>query len=134
MDEPITALDDPIWMAPPAGSHWRKVSAGEKWTKGDVVANNRLKLELFDGSGSSRDPRTHMSLSSSPGSSQRQVASVQIGAFTTTASMVIGKTRRRTRRTLPRSSYRKSFRHGAQGNSSPRFSMRSYPAMSDTSR
>jgi alpha-galactosidase/6-phospho-beta-glucosidase family protein len=47
MDRPVTALDDPIWMEPPAGSHWRKVSAGEKWTKGDVVANNRLKLELF---------------------------------------------------------------------------------------
>jgi len=47
MDQPVTALDDPIWMEPPAGSHWRKVSTGEKWTKGDVVANNRLKLELF---------------------------------------------------------------------------------------
>jgi alpha-galactosidase len=47
MDQPLTALDDPIWMEPPAGSHWRKVSTGEKWTKGDVVANNRLKLELF---------------------------------------------------------------------------------------
>ncbi len=47
MDQPLTALDDPIWMEPPAGSHWRKVSTGEKWTKGDVLANNRLKLELF---------------------------------------------------------------------------------------
>lgn len=47
MDQPVTALDDSIWMEPPAGSHWRKVSTGEKWTKGDVVANNRLKLELF---------------------------------------------------------------------------------------
>jgi alpha-galactosidase/6-phospho-beta-glucosidase family protein len=47
MDRPVAALDDPIWMEPPAGSHWRKVSTGEKWTKGDVVANNRLKLELF---------------------------------------------------------------------------------------
>ena len=47
MDQPVPALDDPIWMDPPAGSHWRKVSTGEKWTKGDVVANNRLKLELF---------------------------------------------------------------------------------------
>jgi alpha-galactosidase len=47
MDQPVATLDDPIWMDPPDGSHWRKVSAGEKWTKGDVVANNRLKLELF---------------------------------------------------------------------------------------
>ncbi len=47
MDQPVLHLDDPIWMDPPAGSHWRKVSAGDKWTKGDVVANNRLKLELF---------------------------------------------------------------------------------------
>ncbi len=47
MDQPVTALDDPIWMEPPAASHWRKVSTGEKWTKGDVLANNRLKLELF---------------------------------------------------------------------------------------
>ena len=47
MDQPVADLADPIWMEPPAGSHWRKVSTGEKWTKGDVVANNRLKLELF---------------------------------------------------------------------------------------
>jgi alpha-galactosidase len=47
MDQPLASLDDPIWMEPPAGSHWRKVSTGEKWTKGDVLANNRLKLELF---------------------------------------------------------------------------------------
>ncbi len=47
MDQPVTDLADPIWMDPPAGSHWRKVSTGEKWTKGDVVANNRLKFELL---------------------------------------------------------------------------------------
>lgn len=47
IDEPGSELDDPIWMEPPAGSHWRKVSTGDKWTKGDVLANNRLKLELF---------------------------------------------------------------------------------------
>jgi alpha-galactosidase len=27
--------------------HWHKISAGEKWTKADVVFNNRLKFELF---------------------------------------------------------------------------------------
>lgn len=47
LDVPPASLTDPIWMEPPANSHWRKVSAGEKWTKGDVVANHRLKLELF---------------------------------------------------------------------------------------
>jgi alpha-galactosidase len=47
LDRPVTELDDPIWMDPPDGSHWHKVSPGEKWTKGDVVFNNRLKLELL---------------------------------------------------------------------------------------
>jgi alpha-galactosidase len=47
LEVPAETLTDPIWMEPPAGSHWRKVSAGDKWTKGDVLANNRLKLELF---------------------------------------------------------------------------------------
>jgi alpha-galactosidase len=47
LQRPLAELDDPIWMDPPEGSHWHKVSAGEKWTKGDVVANNRLKFELL---------------------------------------------------------------------------------------
>jgi alpha-galactosidase len=47
LDRPLIELDDPIWMDPPDGSHWHKVSPGEKWTKGDVVFNNRLKLELL---------------------------------------------------------------------------------------
>ncbi len=47
IDQPVETLDDPIWMEPPAGSHWHKVSSGEKWTKGDVVANNRVKFELL---------------------------------------------------------------------------------------
>ena len=34
-------------MPPVEGMHWQKVSEGDVWTKGDVVANNRLKLELF---------------------------------------------------------------------------------------
>jgi alpha-galactosidase len=38
---------DAIWMAPPAGMHWRKVSPGDKWTKADVVANCQVKFELF---------------------------------------------------------------------------------------
>ena len=47
LEAPVGTLSDPIWMEPPAGSHWRKVSTGDKWTKGDVLANHRLKLELF---------------------------------------------------------------------------------------
>jgi alpha-galactosidase len=47
LGQPIGELTDPIWMEPPADSHWHKVSTGEKWTKGDVVHNNRLKFELF---------------------------------------------------------------------------------------
>jgi alpha-galactosidase len=37
----------PLWMDPPAAMHYRKVSPGSTWTKADVVAGNRLKLELF---------------------------------------------------------------------------------------
>ncbi len=40
-------LAQPVWMAPPEGMHYRKVSPGPDWTKADVVAGNRLKLELF---------------------------------------------------------------------------------------
>jgi alpha-galactosidase len=47
LEDPGEASDDPIWMDPPAGMHWRKRSEGKKWTKGDVLANCRLKLELF---------------------------------------------------------------------------------------
>lgn len=44
---PGDRADEPIWMDPPAAMHWRKRSEGEKWTKGDVLANCALKLELF---------------------------------------------------------------------------------------
>jgi len=37
----------PLWMTPPAAMHYRKVSPGPEWTKADVIAGNRLKLELF---------------------------------------------------------------------------------------
>ena len=47
IEEPGARADEPIWMTPPPGTHWRKLSEGDKWTKGDVLANNRLKLELF---------------------------------------------------------------------------------------
>jgi len=47
LDDPGDRGAEPIWMAPVEGMHWQKVSDGEAWTKADVVANNRLKLELF---------------------------------------------------------------------------------------
>jgi alpha-galactosidase len=48
LDDPPAAWSrEPIWMAPVEGMHWQKVSEGDVWTKGDVVANNRLKFELF---------------------------------------------------------------------------------------
>jgi alpha-galactosidase len=40
-------LDQPLWMDPPEGMHWRKVSEGAGWTKRDVLANLALKLELY---------------------------------------------------------------------------------------
>jgi alpha-galactosidase len=47
LEDPAAHGGEPIWMAPVEGMHWEKVSDGEAWTKADVVANNRLKLELF---------------------------------------------------------------------------------------
>jgi alpha-galactosidase len=41
------AQAQPLWTTPPPGMHYRKVSDGEHWTKADVIAGNRLKLELF---------------------------------------------------------------------------------------
>ena len=47
IEEPGPRASEPIWMAPPPATHWRKASDTDKWTKGDVLANNRLKFELF---------------------------------------------------------------------------------------
>src|SRR5215471_18279901 len=41
------AQTEPLWMTPPAAMHYRKVGPGPEWTKADVIAGNRLKLELF---------------------------------------------------------------------------------------
>ncbi len=48
LDEPERLGAEPIWMAPVDGMHWHKVSTGPEWTKADVLANNRIKFELFD--------------------------------------------------------------------------------------
>jgi alpha-galactosidase len=34
-------------MTPPAASHWRRTDPSREWTKADIVANNRVKLEVF---------------------------------------------------------------------------------------
>ncbi|MBV8462548.1 MAG: hypothetical protein JO368_04590 [Acidimicrobiales bacterium] len=47
LEEPGSRADEPIWMPPVESMHWQKVSAGEEWTKGDVIANHRIKFELF---------------------------------------------------------------------------------------
>ncbi len=47
LEDPTAHRDEPIWMEPPDGMHWKKVSDGETWTKADVLANIRLKCELF---------------------------------------------------------------------------------------
>lgn len=47
LEDPGEHGADPIWMDPVDGMHWTRVSEGDRWTKADVVANNRLKLELF---------------------------------------------------------------------------------------
>ena len=45
--EPEARGHEPIWMAPVESMHWKKVSDGQGWTKADVMANNKVKLELF---------------------------------------------------------------------------------------
>lgn len=47
LNDPGSVGDQPIWMPPPDGLHWRKVSPGGEWTKADVLHGLRLKLELF---------------------------------------------------------------------------------------
>jgi alpha-galactosidase len=48
LDGDPAALEEPVWLNPlPAAMHYRKVSPRPEWTKADVVAGNRIKLELF---------------------------------------------------------------------------------------
>jgi alpha-galactosidase len=42
------AADAPIWMDPPERAGWTKVSPSKFWSKLDVIANNRVRLEMFD--------------------------------------------------------------------------------------
>ncbi len=41
-------LAGPLWMDPPHAMHYQKTDPERGWTKADVVANNRVKFELFD--------------------------------------------------------------------------------------
>ena len=51
--EPLRALlrgegiESALWMEPPPAMGWEKVSSGPHWTKGDVLANNAVRVELF---------------------------------------------------------------------------------------
>ena len=47
LDHPGQLEGQPVWMAPPAGSHWRRTDPARDWTKADIMANNRVKLEVF---------------------------------------------------------------------------------------
>ncbi len=47
LEDPGDRAAEPIWMDPPEGMHWKKRSDGDKWTKGDVIANSAVKFELF---------------------------------------------------------------------------------------
>ena len=41
-------LTGPLWMDPPEAMHYQKIDPERGWTKADVLANNRVKFELFD--------------------------------------------------------------------------------------
>ncbi|MDR3649477.1 MAG: hypothetical protein P4L20_10335 [Acidimicrobiales bacterium] len=41
-------LTGPLWMDPPRAMHYQKTDPERGWTKADVLANNKVKFELFD--------------------------------------------------------------------------------------
>jgi alpha-galactosidase len=47
LDDPAAAAIAPIWMDPPERAGWTKVSDADHWTKLDVIANNRVRLEML---------------------------------------------------------------------------------------
>jgi alpha-galactosidase len=47
LSDPEEAAEQPIWMDPPPAAHWEKVAPADFWTKLDVIANNRVRLECF---------------------------------------------------------------------------------------
>jgi alpha-galactosidase len=47
IEDPSRLEGEPVWMDPPEQSHWHKLDPARGWTKADVFANQRLKLEVF---------------------------------------------------------------------------------------
>ena len=47
LNDPERTANEPIWMDPPERAGWVKVSPAERWTKLDVIENNRVRFELF---------------------------------------------------------------------------------------
>jgi len=40
-------LSGPMWMEPPAAMHWKMSDPEHGWSKADILANNKVKFELF---------------------------------------------------------------------------------------
>lgn len=40
--------DEPLWMDPPDAMHWHRTVPDGPWRKADVVANSRLRFEIFE--------------------------------------------------------------------------------------
>lgn len=47
LDDPDALVGQPLWMDPPDGMHWQRATPVQPWSKADVIANLRVKLELF---------------------------------------------------------------------------------------
>jgi alpha-galactosidase len=46
--DPEQLANEPIWMDPPDRAQWQKVAPSDFWSKFDVVANNRVRFEMFE--------------------------------------------------------------------------------------
>ena len=40
--------EEPLWMDPPSGMHWHRTVPDGPWRKADIVANSRLRFEIFE--------------------------------------------------------------------------------------
>ena len=47
LDHPEQLEGQPVWMDPPDQSHWHRLDPDRGWTKADIIANNRMKLDVF---------------------------------------------------------------------------------------
>jgi alpha-galactosidase len=41
-------LSGPLWMDPPSAMHYNKLDPEHGWSKADILANNKVKFELFE--------------------------------------------------------------------------------------